>query len=66
MTYRTNRRQFLAGSAAAVAMFPMPAIAQNTPLKIGLLTVKTGRRRRLRAAGREAGRQNGQQDRQDL
>jgi len=44
MTYRTNRRQFLAGSAAAAgaAAFPMPSIAQNAPLKIGLLTVKTG------------------------
>ena len=44
MTYRTNRRQFLAGSAAtaSAAAFPMPSIAQNAPLKIGLLTVKTG------------------------
>ena len=42
MRYRASRRQFLAGSAAAVAVFPMPAIAQNAPLKIGLLTVKTG------------------------
>lgn len=44
MTHRTNRRRFLAGSAAAVgaAVFPAPSIAQNTPLKIGLLTVKTG------------------------
>ena len=44
MTFRTNRRQFLTGSAAAAgtAAFPMPSIAQNTPLKIGLLTVKTG------------------------
>ena len=42
MRYRASRRQFLAGSAAAVAAFPMPAIAQNAPLKIGLLTVKTG------------------------
>src|SRR5262249_27129245 len=44
MTYRTNRRRFLAGSAAAAgaAAFPMPSLAQNAPLKIGLLTVKTG------------------------
>lgn len=42
MRYRASRRQFLAGSAAAVAVFPMPAIAQNAPLKIGLLTAKTG------------------------
>ena len=44
MTHRTSRRQFLAssGAAAGMAAFPMPSIAQNTPLKIGLLTVKTG------------------------
>jgi branched-chain amino acid transport system substrate-binding protein len=38
------RRRFLAGSAAAAGAFafPMPSIAQNAPLKIGLLTVKTG------------------------
>ena len=42
MSYRTNRRQFLAGSAATLAAVPMPSIAQNAPLKIGLLTVKTG------------------------
>ncbi|MGB6349365.1 MAG: ABC transporter substrate-binding protein [Pseudolabrys sp.] len=44
MTYKTNRRQFLASCAAAAsaASFPMPAIAQTAPLKIGLLTVKTG------------------------
>jgi branched-chain amino acid transport system substrate-binding protein len=44
MSYRTSRRQFLAGSAAAAAAgaVPMPSIAQNVPLKIGLLTVKTG------------------------
>ena len=44
MTLRTNRRQFLAGSTAAagVAAFPIPAIAQNAPMKVGLLTVKTG------------------------
>jgi len=44
MTNKTNRREFLAGSAAvaSAAAFPMPAIAQSAPLKIGLLTVKTG------------------------
>src|SRR5689334_4338085 len=44
MTFKTNRRRFLAGSAAAAgaAAFPMPSIAQSAPLKIGLLTVKTG------------------------
>jgi len=44
MDRRTNRRQFIAGATAASAAsaFPMPAIAQNAPIKIGLLTVKTG------------------------
>src|SRR5262245_18939294 len=44
MSYRTSRRQFLVGSAgaAAVSWVPMPSIAQNAPLQIGLLTVKTG------------------------
>src|SRR5690242_7202583 len=39
MTYRTSRRHFLAGSAAAAgaAAFPMPSIAQNAPMKIGPL-----------------------------
>ena len=41
MTIKMNRRQMLAGAAAAAAL-PMPAIAQNAPIKIGLLTVKTG------------------------
>src|SRR6185503_9850842 len=41
MTIKLSRRQMLAGTAAAAA-FPMPAIAQNAPMKIGLLTVKTG------------------------
>src|ERR1700742_1282611 len=35
-----RRRTFLAGSA--VAALPLPAIAQNPPIRIGLLTVKTG------------------------
>src|SRR5262245_26698385 len=44
MTLNSSRRQFLAGSAAAAgaAAFPMPAVAQNAPMKVGLLTVKTG------------------------
>src|SRR5690348_7638711 len=44
MSYRANRRQFLAGAMAATgaAAFPMPSIAQNAPMTIGLLTVKTG------------------------
>jgi branched-chain amino acid transport system substrate-binding protein len=39
-----DRRKFLAGSAAiaGASAFPMPAIAQSAPVKIGLLTVKTG------------------------
>ena len=35
-----RRRTFLAGSA--VTALPLPAIAQNAPIRIGLLTVKTG------------------------
>jgi branched-chain amino acid transport system substrate-binding protein len=43
MTSSFSRRKFIAGSAAVgAAAFPMPSIAQNAPLKIGLLTVKTG------------------------
>src|SRR5271154_1904909 len=44
MTNKLNRRKFLAGSAAvaSAAAFPMPSIAQSAPVKIGLLTVKTG------------------------
>ncbi|MGA3398951.1 MAG: ABC transporter substrate-binding protein [Acetobacteraceae bacterium] len=41
MTARLTRRAFLAGTAGA-ATLPMPAIAQNKPIRIGLLTVKTG------------------------
>jgi branched-chain amino acid transport system substrate-binding protein len=41
MKVRLDRRAFLAGSAVA-ATLPMPAIAQNKPIRIGLLTVKTG------------------------
>jgi branched-chain amino acid transport system substrate-binding protein len=41
MAVGLDRRTFLAGTAAAAAL-PMPAIAQNKPIRIGLLTVKTG------------------------
>ena len=41
MAVRITRRNFLAGTAAA-ALTPAPAFAQQKPLKIGLLTVKTG------------------------
>ncbi|HET8997290.1 MAG TPA: ABC transporter substrate-binding protein [Acetobacteraceae bacterium] len=40
MTFGLNRRTFLAASAAA--SLPMPAIAQSKPVRIGLLTVKSG------------------------
>jgi branched-chain amino acid transport system substrate-binding protein len=39
---RLNRRRFLAGTAAGAATLAMPAVAQNAPMKVGLLTVKTG------------------------
>lgn len=42
MSLRLNRRKFLAGTAAAAGAVSMPAIAQNAPIKVGLLTVKTG------------------------
>jgi len=44
MPLHLNRRRFLAGTAAAMgaASFPLPSIAQNAPIKVGLLTVKTG------------------------
>src|SRR6516225_8111731 len=44
MTLRVGRRKLLGGSAAAalVANLPMPALAEAGPIKIGLLTVKTG------------------------
>jgi branched-chain amino acid transport system substrate-binding protein len=41
MAVRLTRRTFLGGAAAAVVM-PAPAFAQQKPVKIGLLTVKTG------------------------
>jgi branched-chain amino acid transport system substrate-binding protein len=40
---RIDRRSFLMGAAAvAAATLPAPVLAQNKPVKIGLLTVKTG------------------------
>ena len=46
MSRKLSRRTFLAGTAAGAAAatfhFPAPAIAQNAPFKLGLLTVKTG------------------------
>jgi branched-chain amino acid transport system substrate-binding protein len=44
MTLKVGRRRVLGGGAAAalVANLPMPALAQAKPIKIGLLTVKTG------------------------
>jgi branched-chain amino acid transport system substrate-binding protein len=46
MSRKFSRRKFMAataaGAAAATFKFPMPAIAQAAPFKLGLLTVKTG------------------------
>src|SRR6476619_6550539 len=44
MTLRTGRRGLLAGGAAATLAvhLPLPAIGQEKPVRIGLLTVKTG------------------------
>ncbi|HET7340099.1 MAG TPA: ABC transporter substrate-binding protein [Methylomirabilota bacterium] len=42
MSVRIGRRAFLVGSTAVAATLPFPAIAQGKPVKIGLLTVKTG------------------------
>jgi branched-chain amino acid transport system substrate-binding protein len=46
MSRKVSRRTLLAGSAAGAAValgrFPAPAIAQAAPVKLGLLTVKTG------------------------
>jgi branched-chain amino acid transport system substrate-binding protein len=44
MTPKSRRREFLAagGAAAFAAGLPMPAISQEKPVRIGLLTVKTG------------------------
>ena len=46
MSRKVTRRKFMAATAAGTALaafkFPAPAIAQATPFKLGLLTVKTG------------------------
>ncbi|HYL31960.1 MAG TPA: ABC transporter substrate-binding protein [Stellaceae bacterium] len=44
MTKTLDRRAFMAGTAAlaGAATLPMPAVAQQAPIKIGLMTVKTG------------------------
>jgi branched-chain amino acid transport system substrate-binding protein len=44
LSLTVNRRKFLAGSAAiaGASTFPMPSIAQAAPIKVGVLTVKTG------------------------
>jgi branched-chain amino acid transport system substrate-binding protein len=44
MAARHGRRRFLQGAAAAAvaANLPLPAIAAQKPVKIGLLTIKTG------------------------
>jgi branched-chain amino acid transport system substrate-binding protein len=42
ITRRTLLAGTAAGSAAALARFPTPAIAQSGPFRLGLLTVKTG------------------------
>ena len=45
MSRKFTRRTILASSAAgavALSRLPTPAIAQNVPFKVGLLTVKTG------------------------
>jgi branched-chain amino acid transport system substrate-binding protein len=44
MSKRITRRTFLGGTstAALAAMLPRPAVAQQKPVRIGLLTVKTG------------------------
>jgi branched-chain amino acid transport system substrate-binding protein len=41
MSVTISRRRFLVGTVLA-ATVPMPALAQSKPVKIGLLTVKTG------------------------
>jgi branched-chain amino acid transport system substrate-binding protein len=39
---RLTRRAMLAGSGAAVAALAAPAIAQNAPIKIGIITDRVG------------------------
>jgi branched-chain amino acid transport system substrate-binding protein len=41
MAWKTNRREFMA-AATATALMGAPALADAAPVKIGLLTVKTG------------------------
>jgi branched-chain amino acid transport system substrate-binding protein len=42
MAVTIDRRTFLAGTALAAATLPVPAFAQGKPVRVGLLTVKTG------------------------
>ena len=44
MARKISRRKFLAasGATAAIAKVARPAVAQQSPVKIGLMTVKTG------------------------
>ena len=44
MATKISRRKFLAasGATAAIAKVARPAVAQQNPVKIGLITVKTG------------------------
>src|SRR6267143_147239 len=42
MAVRVSRRTFLTGAAVAATTMRAPAFAQQKPVKIGLLTVKTG------------------------
>ena len=44
MARKVSRRKFLAasGATAAIAKVARPAVAQQSPVKIGLMTVKTG------------------------
>jgi branched-chain amino acid transport system substrate-binding protein len=42
MAAKLNRRAFLTATAAATATFAIPALAQSKPVRLGLLTVKTG------------------------
>jgi branched-chain amino acid transport system substrate-binding protein len=44
MTSKLDRRKFLAnsGAVAGLSVLPKPAVAQQQPIRIGLMTVKTG------------------------